>query len=144
MAIDAKFTADFSQFETAVKAASGTLKKLEGDAASATTTVAKLSDDAAGRFTVTTKQMQDAGIATQNWSKDFSRFDSVLSAVGINIGTTGKAIGELGAAVGQTATSMGLLGTAVLAAGAAIAGWNIGRWIADLFDIDAKIANLNG
>jgi len=144
MAIDAKFTADFSQFETAVKAASGTLKKLEGDAASATTTVAKLSDDAAGRFTVTTKQMQDAGIATQNWSKDFSRFDSVLSAVGINIGTTGKAIGELGAAVGQTATSMGLLGTAGLAAGAAIAGWNIGRWIADLFDLDAKIANLNG
>jgi hypothetical protein len=144
MAIDAKFTADFSQFETAVKAASGTLKKLEGDAASATTSVAKLSDDAAGRFTVTTKQMQDAGIATQNWSKDFQRFDSVLSAVGINIGTAGKALGELGAAAGQTATSMGLLGTAGLAAGAAIAGWQIGRWIADILDLDEKIANLNG
>jgi hypothetical protein len=137
MAIEAKFTADFSELEKAVKAASGTLKKLEGDAASTSKEVTKLADTSATSF-------RSASSATQNWTKDFNKFDSILSSVGVNIGTTGKAIGELGAAAGQSATSMGLLGTAGLAVGAAIAGWNIGRWIADILDLDTKIANLNG
>ena len=68
-------------------------------------------------------------------------FDGVLSSVGIHIGPEIKAIGEIGDASGKSATQLGVLGTAGLAVGAAVAGWKIGRLVADFFDLDEKIGN---
>jgi len=143
-AISSKFVADFSQWKAAVASAQGDLSKFGAAADTAAAQVAKLTDAGAGRFAVTTAEMKAAGIATQDWTKDFQQFDSVLSSVGINVGTQAKAIGELGAAAGQTGRSMSVMGEAGLVAGAAIAGWQIGRWIADVFDLDQKIAGLTG
>jgi hypothetical protein len=144
MPIDAKFTADFSQFTTATKGAQSELDKLIAKSDGTAKSIAKMSDAAAGKFSVTTAEMKKAGFATDSWGKDLQRVDSVLASVGINVSQQVKAVDELRAAAGQTATSMGLLGTASLAAGAAIAGWQIGRWIADLTGLDAVVANLNG
>jgi len=144
MPIDAKFTADFSQFTTATKGAQSELDKLIAKSDGTQKAIAKMTDSAAGKFSVTTAEMKRAGFATDSWGKDLQRVDSVLSSVGINITSQVKAIDELRAAAGQTVTSMGLLGTASLAVGAAIAGWQIGRWIADLTGLDAIIANVNG
>lgn len=76
-----------------------------------------------------------------NAHAQFQKFDSILAALGINIGTDARALGELSAASGQTMASLGGMATAGLAAGAAFAGWKIGRWIAELGDLDEKIGN---
>ena len=72
----------------------------------------------------------------------FRQFDSVLASVGIHVGPEIKGLTELGAAAGKSVGSMGLLATAGLAAGAAIGGWKLGRVIAEVFDLDTKIAGL--
>ena len=46
------------------------------------------------------------------------------------------------AALGRSVTSMGLFGKAASAAGVAILGWNIGRWIADLTGADEALTKL--
>jgi hypothetical protein len=48
----------------------------------------------------------------------------------------------LGDASGLTTGNLGKLGSAAAVAGAAFAGWQIGRAIAQVFDLDTKIANL--
>lgn len=124
MAIDAKFTADFSDFDKAVKAASGTLKKLEGDAASTSKEVVKLADTSA-------KSFRSAGTATQDWTKDFNQFDSILSAAGLNVGKYVKGIGELQTATSGAATTMSTLATAGVAVGAALAAIELAKVASD-------------
>ena len=135
MAIDAKFTADFSQFDSAVKAASGTLKKLEGDAAGASTQVTKLATQSATSF-------RSAGAATQDWTKDLNKFDGILSAAGVNVSSQVRAIGELNAAASATAGSMSTLATAGVAVGVALAAWNLTAIIEQALGLDQKIADL--
>jgi hypothetical protein len=124
MAIDAKFTADFTDFEKAVKAASGTLKKLEGDAASTQKEVVKLAD-------TSTKSFRSASSATQDWTKDFNQFDSILSAAGLNVGKYVKGIGELQTATSGAATGMSGLATAGVAVGAALAAMELAKVASD-------------
>ena len=140
----AKFTADFSQFATATKGAQSELDKLIAKTDGAGKSIAKMSDAAAGRVSVTTAEMKKAGFATQDWTKDLSKFDGVLSAAGVNISSQTRAIGELQAAAGKTVGQFGLLASAGTAVAVALAAWEIGRWIAGLTDLDAKVANLNG
>ena len=113
--IDAKFTADFSQFDSAVKAASGTLKKLEGDAATTATQVNKLATSSATSF-------KSASTATQDWTKDLGKFDGILSAAGVNISSQVRAITELKAATSGAAGTLTTFATAGVAAGVALAG----------------------
>jgi DNA-binding transcriptional MerR regulator len=72
----------------------------------------------------------------------FQDFDGILASLGVNIGAEARALGELSTAAGKTATELGLVGTAGLIAGAAFAGWKIGRVVADLFDLDKKIGDV--
>ncbi len=57
-------------------------------------------------------------------------------------GSSAQRLGALGGASGSAAVNLGRLQQAALVAGAAFAGWQIGRWIAQTFDLDTKIANL--
>lgn len=142
--ISSKFVADFSQWKSAVAAAQTDLAKLGASADTAAGQVTKLTDATAGRFAVTAADLKAAGVATQGWSQEIKQFDGVLSAVGINLGAQTKAIGDLEAAAAKSSGSLGLMGEAGLVAGAALAGWQLGRWIADVFDLDQKIAGLTG
>jgi hypothetical protein len=70
-----------------------------------------------------------------------SSFDGVLASMGVNIGTEIRGLTDLGDAAGKTFTQLGLIATAGLAAGAALAGWKIGRLVAEFFDLDKAIGN---
>jgi hypothetical protein len=73
--------------------------------------------------------------------QSFSKFDSILASLGVNVGTQTKAISEIASASGQTAAQLGVLSTAGLAVGTGLAAWGIGRAIADFFGLDAAIGN---
>lgn len=68
--------------------------------------------------------------------------DKTLGAFGISLGKEISALEEMGQVSGKSAGDLGKLGTAVAVAGAAVAGWNIGRWIANLTGADEKIASI--
>ena len=144
MPIDAKFTADFSQFATATKGAQSELDKLIAKSDGTQKSITKMSDAAAGKFSVTTKEMQAAGLATDSWGKDLQRVDSVLASVGININSQVKAIDELRGAVGKSVGEFGLLNSAVAAVAVGFGAYEFTRWIIGFTDLDAKVANLNG
>jgi hypothetical protein len=144
MPIDAKFTADFSQFTTATKGAPSELDKLITKTDNTAKSIAKMSDAAAGRFSVTTAEMKKAGFATQDWTKEIGKFDGALAAAGVNISSQTRAFGELQAAAGKTVSQFGALASAGAAVAVAMAAWEFGRWIAGVLDLDTKIANLNG
>lgn len=82
-----------------------------------------------------------ARTANEALSTSLSRFDGVLSSVGLNVSSEVRAINEMADAAGRTSSEIGLLSTAGLALGAGFAGWKVGRMIADFFDLDTKIAN---
>jgi hypothetical protein len=67
-------------------------------------------------------------------------FDGILGSLGIHIGPEIKAVGEIGSAAGKTSSQLGGLATAGLVVGASVAGWQLGRAVADLFDLDEAIA----
>lgn len=94
------------------------------------------------KVTISEAEMRKATGTTSNLTGVYKTFDNVLQAVGINIGSEAKGILQLAENSGKTVSQMGLLSTAALGAGAAFAGWNIGRWIADVLDLDNKIAGL--
>lgn len=122
MPISATFTADFTQFVGETKKADASLQGLMGRSV-------RLGDEFA-------KTQSNA----DRFRGSLSQFDGVLASLGVNIGSEVRALGELGAAAGKTASEMGLIGTAGLAAGAALAGWQIGRAVADFFDLDKAIS----
>lgn len=130
MAITANFDADFSQFSAEVGKAEQQLTGFEAQTAQTGTAIA-------GMGTVTTSTTP----AFTAMAGSLRQFDGVLSAVGIHIGPAVQGISELGQATGKTVGELGLFTTAGLVAGAAMAGWNIGRKIADFFGLDTAIAN---
>jgi hypothetical protein len=79
--------------------------------------------------------------AIGEFSEGLSTADRFLGVLGIHIGPQIQALRELGSAAGTTASSIGLVGSASLIAGAAIGGWQIGRWIADTLKLDEAIGN---
>lgn len=97
--------------------------------------------DGTGLIDGTAVKMRELSKPTESLNASFSKFDSVLASVGINIGTEARALGELSMASGQTAGSLGTLTTAGLVAGAAMAGWKIGRVVSDFFNLDEAIGN---
>jgi hypothetical protein len=130
MAITAQFDADFSAFSAEVGKASQQLTGFEAQTTKTGTAIV-------GMGTVTTKTTP----ALTAMSASIQQFDGILNAVGIHVGPAVKGLQELGQASGQTARELGLFTTAGLAVGAAMAGWKIGRAIADFFGLDQAIAN---
>jgi len=72
-------------------------------------------------------------------AKAIADTDNVLGLFGVQLGPARKALDDLGQAGGKTAAQIGLVGTASLAAGAALAGWELGRKIAEFGQLDTKI-----
>jgi hypothetical protein len=67
--------------------------------------------------------------------------DKTLGAFGVSIGKEIAALDEMGQVAGKTASQIGLIGTATSVAGAALAGWGIGRKIAELTGSDRIIGD---
>jgi hypothetical protein len=131
MPITGKFEADFSQFSDATQEATSDLKTFQASATSATQAVSDLE-----------KTTATAVPHTSSLAESYSKFDGALNAVGIHIGPQIKAVEDLGAVAGKSAGQIGLLGTAGLVVGAAMAGWDVGRWIAKITGADQAVVNL--
>lgn len=84
---------------------------------------------------------ETAGFKVGGLKGELSKFDGILSAMGINLSGPIRAIGEIGDMAGKSVKDIGLLGSAGAALGAGIAGWKIGRAIADFFGLDEAIGN---
>jgi len=84
---------------------------------------------------------KDAASHADNLRGSFSAFDGVLRAVGINLGPEISGLLDLGDASGKTASQLGMVATAGLVVGAGVAGWKIGRAIAEFFDLDKAIGS---
>lgn len=131
MAITGKFEADFSQFNSAVDTATGKLTAFGGSTTKLDTNL-RLVDSSSLRSSNSFGQLSQ-GLATA---------DKTLAAFGVHIGPEIHALDEMSQASGKTASQIGLIGTASLVAAAALGGWNIGRKIAEFFDLDNKVAHL--
>lgn len=130
MAVTAKFLADFSAFDAAVQQAEAELRSFD--------TAADLAGDSVADMGSATDK---AAPKVSNLQRAFGQFDSLLSSMGIHVGQAVRGLGELGDASGKTARELGAVATAGLALGAGMAGWNIGRAIANFFELDRKIAD---
>jgi hypothetical protein len=86
------------------------------------------------------KAAKEASPTLETLKGTASHFDGVLGALGININKQVKFLEDLTGASGKTATGLGLVATTGLAVGAGMAGWGVGRAIADFFALDEKIA----
>jgi hypothetical protein len=127
--ITATFAADFSQFSGEVKKAEGDLKELEGQTAETGAAIATMGN------------MSDmTGGDVLSLRESFRQFDDALASVGIRIGPAIKGIEDIAAAAGKSIVQVGLLGTVGLILAAAMAGWKIGRTVAEFFDLDNIIA----
>src|SRR5262245_2034533 len=130
MPVVAKFEADFSEFSSEVTKAEKDLAGLERTTGSAGAAIIQMGD-----------RSGQAAPKVGNLQSQFKAFDSALSAVGINIGPAVRSIDEFGVAAGQTADKLGAFAKAGLLVSAGMAGWQFGRWIADLTGSDTAIGN---
>src|SRR5207342_753356 len=122
MAITAQFDADFSKFDSEVGKAQQSLVAFEG------------------QTTQTSKSISGMGTTTNTFTESFRQFDGVLTAVGIHLGPAVKGLNDIQQAAGKSASALGLMSTAGLLVGTAMAGWQIGRKIAEFFGLDQAIA----
>lgn len=129
MAVTAKFQADFSEFAIGVAEAEQDLVRFGATAGKAGGEIRKLA--------LVTEQGVNP---VQNLGTQMRQFDGALAAVGLSIGPQIRAIEDIAAASGKTATQLGGFATAGLAVGVAMAGWQLGRVIADWLGLDAAIA----
>ena len=123
MAITATFAADFTQFVASTKTAEASLAKLEGQGTKLGTTLERTQSN------------------SDRFRGSLQSFDGVLASLGVNIGAEVRALGELSTAAGTTATELGLIATVGLAAGAALAGWQIGKQVDEWTGLSQSIAS---
>jgi len=116
-ALIVKLIADTTDMVTGTKAAETQL-----------TAVAAAAESTSGRF---------SSLAT-----GLGNADKTLALFGVHLTPQIHALQEMSEAVGKTTSDLGLFGTASVAAGAALGGWSLGRWIADLTGADQKIGDL--
>jgi hypothetical protein len=80
----------------------------------------------------------------ENLRTSLGRFDGILASTGSNISGQIRALDEMAATAGKTAGQLGALSSAGLVVGTAIAGWEVGRAIANVLGLDAAIGHLTG
>jgi hypothetical protein len=127
MAVTAKFVADFTDFNRGVKTAETAMLSFEQQV-----------DKAGGRL-MDVRGYRDSTAAAGGFATELRKVDGLLAQAGVNIAPQIRAVSELGEMAGKTAGQVGTLGTAFGLASAAMTGWNIGRFIADLTGSDAII-----
>jgi hypothetical protein len=137
MDINAKFSADFTEFNTGVTVAEDKLKGIEGEASKTADALGKVPTALA---TTNTAAREGASGVTQ-LGQALGTVDKTLGLAGVNIGKEIGALKELGTVAGKTATELGLIATAGAVVGTALASWNVGRAVAGFFDLDKKIGD---
>lgn len=155
-AISGRYEADFSQYKSETQSAAAQLRLFEDAAVKATAAVGRVTTTAPEGFAQfgvtalnTRKEMAAMESAARTTTSTFSTLgrslsdaDKTLALMGVHVGPEIKALEELGSSAGKSVTSLGALSTAGLALGAGIAGWKIGRAVADFFDLDNKVVAL--
>jgi hypothetical protein len=129
--VKATFDADFSALHTEAVKADADMGKLAQSAAEVDKALIGMTS-AQGKATSTSNSAVTS----------LRQFDGVLASVGLNINSQIRAIDDLAAASHKSASEIGALGTAGLVTGAAFAGWELGRTIANVFGLDDKVAHL--
>jgi hypothetical protein len=135
-AIASTLQADFSDFVTETQKANAAMKAMQAEAHGVSSAVAGTASDldkVGGAASSST-----GGV--NSLSTSLRTADKTLGAFGVQIGPTISAIEEMEGVAGKTAAELGILGGAISVAGAALAGWNIGRWIAEMTGADAAIS----
>jgi hypothetical protein len=137
MPIASTLEADFSDFVTETMKANAAMKEMQREALST-----------AGAVTGTASSLDTVGGAADKSTGGVNKLstslrtaDKTLAAFGVNMGPQIAALEEMEQVSGKTASELGILGTALSVAGAAMAGWNIGRWIADITGADKAVAD---
>lgn len=125
----ARYEADFTQFNTAVDAASGKLL-----------TFSKSSDWTEQTLLKTDAATKASGNSFGQLSQGLSTADKTLAAFGVHIGPEIRALEEMSLAAGKTASQIGLIGTGSLIAAAALGGWEIGKLIRDFTNLDEQFS----
>jgi phage host-nuclease inhibitor protein Gam len=125
VAVTGTLNADFSQFYTAVQKADVSLKGMEGGAVKVESAMT---------------QMATTPLApTNTFRESLGQVDQALAATGINVGKYGRGLAEIAEMSGKTVSQLGLLASGASAVAAAMAGWNIGRAIAEFTGLDAAV-----
>jgi hypothetical protein len=137
MAIASTLEADFSDFVTETMKANAAMKEMQREAMS---TASAVGGTATSLDTVGGAADKSTG-GVNKLSTSLRTADKTLAAFGVNMGPQISALEEMEQVSGKTAAELGILGTALSVAGAAMAGWNIGRWIADLTGADKAVAD---
>lgn len=130
MAINATFSADFTDFVRGVDQADGSLGKLKASA---------------GTVPPAFQQIASSGTSTSSaiggLHQGLSQVDRILASLGVNIGPQVRALQELANVSGKTASQLGLIATGASVVAAGVAGWNIGRWISDWLGFEKAIGD---
>jgi len=156
MPISGKLEADFSDIKREAQAAAQQLTLFEGQTNRAVDAVTKLERGGAVAIsnfktttTATRKEVDELSATVGKTTSTFSTLatglstaDKTLGAFGVHIGPEIHALREFGEISGKSVGELGALGTATGVTAAAFAGWNIGRKVAEVFDLDTKIASL--
>lgn len=146
MALSGTFAADFSAFVKESEKATVALKDMEAQGVkverSVNTSFTNMTAGATKVSTATTTMGTQSTNAFTSMARELRVADQSMSAFGVNMNPVVHVMDELGQASGKSVGELGKLGTASAVAAAAFAGWNLGRWIADITGADAAIANL--
>jgi hypothetical protein len=135
MALSGKLEADFEDFYREAKKAEVSLKGMETAGGTLGPTVDRNLRLVTSSTTTTSK-------AFGTMRDSLAQVDRTLAQFGVNLTPQVAVLGELSQVAGKTATQLGAMGTAGAVAAAAIGGWQVGRWIADITGADNAIANL--
>jgi ParB-like chromosome segregation protein Spo0J len=135
MALTGALQADFSAFVSEAHKASAALGVMDAEAKKTGATLAKTGAVMDGMGT-------KSGAGLTQISAGLRTVDQSANALGFSLAKPIGMLDELGQVAGKTTAELGALGTAGAVAGAALAGWNVGRWIADLTGSDDVIGRL--
>lgn len=142
MAVTASFLSEFNKFQHDADRAVDTLRQLDEAAKRVGPTVDKMVGKGSESLDRLGKAAKSTAGDVNTLHGQVDQFDRVLSAAGLSLGPIPGALKEMSVAATKTTEQLGALGTAGLAAGAALAGWSLGRTIADVLDLDEAIGDL--
>jgi len=141
--------ADFSEFVGEAQKAEAGLAAIQQEAAKTEGAITEMATATTTTAAATGDAISGLGTKATGTTSGFTMMagslktaDKTLGAFGISVNKEIGMLEELGQISGQTAADIGLVGSAVSVAGAALAGWNIGRVIAEVTGADQAFANL--
>ena len=145
--------ADYSEFRKECDSAAAALGKIDAQGKQTEQSLVKMENSvASGKISKaledTVLKVDKAAVSAKAADTSFGQMsdglrvaDKTLNQFGVSLGPTIGSLDEMAKVATTSTGALGALGTASAVAGAALAGWNIGRWIADLTGADKVVAN---